>query len=267
MKRILLALLASFSFHTSACQQPIVMQVGSFFDSASVVTFWGEFSQDLSIKLKCPTNLHPSATYKEHLIKALKGQGDIFVIPYIYARPFEKYQLKAAAKTISLTKAYLVTNKTINPHDLNNLSGKTLQLPSIYSAAYLSLKVRLIERKAVFNEIQFKFGNSFQSSAMDVVKGKVAASIVFSPIFDALPDSIKKKVNFRTINQGLETGGYLMVKSDASPELINAIQSSHKKIKLLKWTATHTAERAPELSDLAAKQLKNISKQIPQQSQ
>ena len=261
MKYILLLTLFCIGFKANACEQPIKFQVGSFFDSASVVAFWGDFSNELAIKLKCPTNLHPSATYKEHLIHTLTGDGDIFVVPFIYAKAFEKYHLKTAIRTSTHTKSYLVTNKSINPNSLKSLTGITIQLPSIYSAAYLSLRVKL-KQEGIFEKVKFKFGHSFQASAIDVVKGKVAASIVFSPIFDALPQTIKSKVNYATLNQGAETGGYLMVKADASKALINAIQTSHEKIKLLKWETANTAISAPKLSDIASQQLINLSKDL-----
>ena len=264
MIRLLFLTLICFNQITLACEKPIKFQVGSFFDSASVVAFWGDFSNELAIKLKCPTNLHPSATYKEHLMHTLSGNGDIFVVPFIYAKAFEKYQLKAAIKTTTHTNTYLVTNKTINPNNLKSLAGVTIQLPSIHSEAYLSLKIKL-KQEGIFEKVNFKFGHSFQASAIDVVKGKVAASIVFSPIFDALPQTIKSKVNYATLNQGAQTGGVLMVKADASKALIHAIQTSYEKIKLLKWETTNTSISDNKLSDIASQQLMNIHKEVANQ--
>ena len=261
MKYFLLLALLSAGTTTHACEHPIKFQVGSYFDSASVVSFWGEFANEIAEKLKCPTNLHPSPTYKEHLIRTLNGDGDIFVIPFIYASAFEDYQLKTVIQTTTHTKTYLVTNKTINPNNLKSLSGITIQLPSIYSAAYLSLK-RKFERKGIFDQVNFDFGHSFQASAIDVVKNKVDGSIVLSPIFDALPKAIKDKVNYATINQGVETGGYLMVKSNASQKLMDAIRSAHPKIKILKWQATDTSMTVPQLSNDAKQQLLILSKDL-----
>lgn len=258
MKKILLAALLCSSYCVNACEKPYRMQVGAFFDSSSVVTFWSDFAQEISKHTKCPTNMHPAKSYKQHLIDTLNSKGDIFIVPTYYVPVLEQYGLKNVITTNALTQTYLVTKKQYDPHNLLTLRNTNIQLSSEYSGAYLIMSKKL-RKLNLLSTVTFKFGSSFQSNAMSVIRGNMDAAVILSPAFDPLPDSIKSKVNYSTISESFNSGS-IMVKTDSLKDLTKAIIASKDSIKLLTWIKAKKDSHHSELSKLFQLQVNEILK-------
>ena len=233
MKSLIVFALAIASQYTLACEKPYRMQVGAFFNSSSVVAFWSEFAQEISKTTKCPTNIHPSTSYEQHVIDSVMGHGDIFIVPTYYTPALKQYGLEKIITTNSPTQTYLVTQKQYNPNNLLSLKDTSIQLSSKYTVAYL-LMMEKLDKLDIAHTVTFSFGSSFQSNAMNVIRGNMDAAVIFSPAFDPLPESIKSKVNYIPIS-GSKNSGTIMVKSSAPKELKDAVLGAKDKIKLLKW--------------------------------
>ena len=258
MKKFLLAALLCSSYCVNACEKPYRMQVGAFFDSSSVVAFWSDFAQEVSKHTKCPTNMYPAKSYKQHLIDTLNSKGDIFIVPTYYVPVLEQYGLKNVITTNALTQTYLVTKKQYDPNNLLTLRNTNIQLSSEYSGAYLIMSKKL-RKLNLLSTVTFKFGSSFQSNAMSVIRGNMDAAVIFSPAFDPLPDSIKSKVNYSTISESFNSGS-IMVKTDSLKDLTKAIIASKDSIKLLTWIKAKKDSHHSELSKLFQLQVNEILK-------
>ncbi len=258
MKSLLFIALITICFSASSCEQPYRLQVGAFFDSSSVVTFWSDFTKEIAIHTKCPTNMHPAKSYKQHIIDTLNFKGDIFIVPSYYVPIFERYGLKNIISSNTPNKTYLVTKKQYDPNNLESLRGSSIQLVSPYSAAYL-LMVNKLEDMNLSNAVTLKFGSSFQSNAMSVVRGNMDAAVIISLVFDTLPDSIKNKVNYKTITESIHTGS-IMVKPDAPKQLSEAIIAAKDSIKLLKWVNAKSINHTSELTEYFQLQVNELLK-------
>lgn len=256
MKSLILCALVIASQYTLACDKPYRMQVGAFFNSSSVVAFWSEFAQEISKRTKCPTNIHPSNSYEQHVIDSVMGYGDIFMVPTYYTRVLQQYGLEKIITTNAHTQTYLVTQKQYNPHDLTSLKDTSIQLSSKYTVAYLLIMEKLAKLD-IEHTVTFSFGSSFQSNAMSVIKGQMDAAVIFSPAFDPLPDAIKSKVNYTPIAESYNSGS-IMVKQSAPDSLKQAVLAAKDKIKLLKWKKASEKDEFPEYKTLFENQIKDI---------
>lgn len=254
MKILFLFSVLIFSHPSIACDKPYRMQVGAYFDSSSVVTFWSEFAQEIAIKTKCPTNIHPAASYEQQILDSINNNGDIFIVPTYYTFVFHKYGLETIIETDSHTKTYLVTQKQFNPKNLATL--KTIQISTRYSDPYLLMKQRLSDQ-GLMDSVTFKFGGSFQANAMSVIRGTMDAAIIYSPAFDPLPEVIKQKVNYIAISESKDSGS-IMVRSDAPQSLKDAILHAKDKIKLLKWIKSPKDKQPTMMSHLFQEQVTEL---------
>lgn len=265
MKSILFALLTTLCLNATACEKPYRMEVGAFFDSSSVIAFWGAFAQEVSNLTKCQTNIYPAHSYKQHILNTLNTKGDIFIVPTYYTPVLAQYGLKRVLTTHSLTKSYLVTKKQYDPNNLRTLRSTNIQLPSQYSGAYILMKNKLA-KLGLFNSVTFKFGSSFQANAMSVIRGNMDAAVILSPAFDPLPESIKSKVKYSTIYEATDTGS-IMVKSDAPKSLTKAIIQAKDKIKVAKWVEAQTPSNHPELTQSFQIQVNQLIKELAENNQ
>jgi ABC-type phosphate/phosphonate transport system substrate-binding protein len=248
------------SLNSSACERPYLMKVGAFFNSASVVTFWSDFATELSKKVECPVNLIPSPTYKSHLKDLINQDGDIFIVGGYHSHTFESLGLTPVLKVSSPSNTYLVTQKQFDPNNLKTLVGKTIDIVSKYSPAYVITKIKLKEA-GVLDQVNFKVGSSYQTNAMNLIKGKTEAAAIIAPIYDALPDVIKDNVNIVTLHTN-PASAYIMAHPNTPPELIKGIQSSHHKINLFKWILTNKATLRDDYNDMFKQQLLDLIEEI-----
>jgi hypothetical protein len=235
-----------------ACESPYQLRVGAFFNSNSVVTFWSDFIQQLSAKTKCDISILPSPTFKSYVIDLINKDGDIFLSPDYYAHTLQSYGFVPVLKIISPTKLYLITQKQYDPNNLETLVGKSISVPSIYSIGYGVTKVEF-EKLGLFDTINYVFGDTFQTNSIKVLKGESDATVIFSPIYDSLPQPIKDKLNAATVLENT-AAAYIMVKPGTSQILIDAIQTSHKKINYLEWAPTDLVEKKHSASSVFEKQ-------------
>jgi ABC-type phosphate/phosphonate transport system substrate-binding protein len=248
------------SLNSSACERPYKMKVGAFFNSASVVTFWSEFAAELSKQVKCPVNIIPSPTYESHLTDLINQDGDIFIVGGYYSHTFESLGLIPVLKVSSPSNTYLVTQKQFDPNNLKTLVGKTIDIVSQYSPAYVISKIKLKEA-GVLDQVNLKVGSSYQTNAMNLIKGKTEAAAIIAPIYDALPDAIKDSLNIVTLFTN-PASAYIMVHPNTPPELIKGLQNSHHKIKLFKWVLTNKTTLRDDYNDIFKQQLLDLIKEI-----
>lgn len=259
MKLSILALLLVISLDTSACDQPIELKTGAFFNSATNANFWGDYIKNLSAKLDCPVKLRPSPSFESFIDDLINEKGDMYVIPEHYAQILIEQGYIPVLRSTTPIKVYLLTQKKYDPSNLDSLKNKTIYVPSIYSISYHVLKGK-IESSVELKNIKFEFGRTYQSNLMSVLKGDMDATVIFSPAFDNLPNKIKNKVHISTIYE-TDSIGYIMVKPSASKSLIKAIQSSHSKINILKWASTDKILKKNFIGREFKKQYVNIQKE------
>jgi hypothetical protein len=178
------------SFKSIACEGPYLLKVGAFFNTTSLVTFWSDFTQQLTIKTKCPVNIKPSSTFKSYVIDLINKTGDIFLIPSHYAYTLQKYGYIPVLKVVSRTKMHLITQKQYDPNDLTTLAKKNISVPSKYSAGYAIIKLEF-EKLGLLDTVNFVYGDTLQSNSIKVLRGESDATVIFSPVFDLLPQPIK----------------------------------------------------------------------------
>jgi ABC-type phosphate/phosphonate transport system substrate-binding protein len=256
MKSLIAIAVLLMSLDVIACDRPYEMKLGHAFKSASIVSYWSDFAAMLSEKLKCPVKITTSPSFKSYLIDLINKDGDLFLVAGYYAHPLEKLGLIPVLKVTTPAKYHLITKKHLDPKNLKTLKGKTIHVASIYSTAYAISVIRLQEA-GVINQVNFEFGDSYQANIMKVINSEADAAVMFSPIFDALSKPIKDKLNTATLLENTTTG-YAMVHPDSPAELIEAIQTSHHKINLLKWSPTNRTEPQGALTDMFNQQLLDL---------
>ncbi|MFY0640479.1 MAG: PhnD/SsuA/transferrin family substrate-binding protein [Bermanella sp.] len=237
-----------------SCESPYELKVGAFFNSASIVSFWSEFAQTVTAISKCQTKITPSPSFEAHIISLVEQDGDMFLVPAYYAAALKKFGLKPILRTIIPTRSYLVTKKELDPLNIETLSGKRVSIISRYSDAYLAFIKQLEAQAMTTEDINFSFEHSLESNALSVIKGETDAAVIFSMIFDPLPDALKRKVKFATLINH-ETAGYLLIKENTPIELIKAIKASYGSINLLKWEVFEQAAPKTIFTDAFSSQI------------
>ena len=250
-------LVCALSMGAHSCESPYELKVGAFFNSASTISFWSEFAETLSLASNCQTNIIPSSSFKAHIASLVQQDGDIFLVPAYYAAALRKFRLKPILRTVIPTKSYLVTSKDLDPSNIETLNGRNVSIISQYSDAYLAFIERMNAKSMSIEDIHFSFERSIESNAMSVIRGDADAAVIFSIVFDPLPDSLKKKVNIATLIEH-ETAGYLLIKEDASVELVKAIKASYESIHLLKWEVYESDAPKTIFTDAFSSQIKQI---------
>lgn len=246
--RYLILLLSIYAMNVYSCESPYELKIGGFSNSASVVSFWSDFTKSISSHTLCPTNIVPAPNSEAHILSMMKLDGDMFFVPGYYAAPLKKYGLKPILKISTPTKSYLVTRKELDPTDVSTLIGKKISIVSKYSNIYFAM-IELLTAKGISeDQVNFIFDQSLESNAMNIIKGDTDAAVVFSMIFDNLPDIIKQKVNHITLMDH-KTTGYLLIKEDAPINLVKAIKASFDKINILKWEIFEKDAPETEFSD------------------
>jgi hypothetical protein len=233
MKILLITALLALSCTSKACDNPLRVHVGAFFDSSSVISYWGAFAQEIEKITKCTTTLYPEKNYKDNIINTIDKVGDIYMVLTFHTPEYEKLGLKKVLTTDQPTHYYLVTQKKYDPNDLNTLRGSIIQHSSEYTEIHLKLKSELRD-KGLQDSVLFQFGHYFQSNVLGIIKGQMDAALIFSPIFDSLPASIKAKVKSKPLLQ-TKTIGSIMIKTDSPKYLEDAIIKAKDKINILKW--------------------------------
>lgn len=247
---ILLFLLRSASAVSETCQPPINLRLERS---------W--LCQCYHL-LECPTEIHPSQSYESHIVSSLNLDGDIFLVPTYYANTLEKYGLRPILSVSTLTKTYLVTKKQFNPYELSTMIGTTVSLPSKYSYSYLAILERMKAQNIPINSINFKFGNSLQVNALNIIRGKMDAAALFSTVFDPLPDNIKENLNHNILIEG-NYAGKILIKDTPSPELIKAIKGAYKNIHLLTWSIDEKPSKQTMYTRQFEKQIQHLTHNFP----
>ncbi len=251
MKLAYCVLLLCYSQLCSACPA-ITFQVGPFFSTTFIAKYWQNFALSIEDELGCTVNIQASSSYEHFLDILAKPQGDIFITPTHYVYALQSKNLTAILKSENTAQIYLLSRHDISKDGASVLRGDIILVPSPYTQAYLELLEWLTDN-GLKNKVSFDFNHSHDSATLLMLKGKYSSAVVLGNVYERFPDFIKAK--YPAIKLPAKGGASILTKSDASPDLNQAIINSKDKLNLLKWAKAPPSSPSDAFSQVFANQL------------
>ncbi len=247
--------LAIIAPSSHACDKAITLQVGPFFSTTFIHKYWQGFATDLSEQTGCAVHIRSSSSYERYLDTLLAREGELFIVPNLYVQALSHKGLKPALVSSRSQQIYILSRKnikTIKTIGSSELIGDTILVASRFTQAFLELK-KWLEQQGLTGKVDFDFNHSHDSAAMLMLKGEFSSAVVLSSIYTSMPSYIQAKYQAQLLEG--KGGGAILVKSQASEELITAINNSKATLPFQTWSRPAIPYLSGEFAHIFQKQL------------